>query len=565
MDARNLSGARVAIYARYSSDNQREASIDDQVRRCREFVERAGGVVDPNLVFADHAVSGASLQRPAFEKLMSLVNAKRREVDVVVTEDLSRVTRDFADAASVFKQLQYIGVPLLGVADGIDTSARSAKLSFTVKSLLADMYLDELRDKTLRGLEGRALAGYSTGGLPYGYHSREETDPQRRVLGHVIEIDEAQAANVRRIYDEYLGGRSLTGIAALLNAEGVPPARAHTLHRRKGWVSSTVRSILHNEAYVGHWSYKQREWRKVPGTNRRLPRKRAEAEVLTLDRPHLRIVDEARWTAAQERLKAVRALFVKPPVEGRAGTSHAGRATPYLLSSILFCGCCGAPMMIAGGCVGVRYYRCGDNFKRRTCPNALSVREDVARERILAAVRERLISSEGVLHARKLIAEQLRALDAAATAKLRDHEGRLARTEERIKGLVTFLADGDRSPYVVSTLRDLEAQAATEKRAIEELRAQVARPIPLPSPDEVLGRIFALEARLMEDVLRGREALRVLFHEGKIRLMPQAEGFYLAQAELLPLALLLGPEMAKPAPGSSGDGFSPAFSCGGRI
>lgn len=93
MDTRNLKGARVAIYARYSR-TQREASIDDQVHRCRAFVETAGGVVDPNLVFADHAISGASLQRPAFEKLMSMVTAKPPEVDAVVTEDLSRVTRD---------------------------------------------------------------------------------------------------------------------------------------------------------------------------------------------------------------------------------------------------------------------------------------------------------------------------------------------------------------------------------------------------------------------------------------------------------------------------------------
>ena len=80
-----LSGSRVAIYARYSSDKQSESSIEDQVARCRGFVEaRGGGVVD-ELVFADFAVSGASLARPGFESLMRAVES--RLVDVVVTED----------------------------------------------------------------------------------------------------------------------------------------------------------------------------------------------------------------------------------------------------------------------------------------------------------------------------------------------------------------------------------------------------------------------------------------------------------------------------------------------
>ncbi len=81
MSTHILTDIRVAVYARYSSASQREASIEDQVRRCGDFIARAGGVVDPNLVFADHAVSGASLQRPAFEKLMSMVTAKHRQID----------------------------------------------------------------------------------------------------------------------------------------------------------------------------------------------------------------------------------------------------------------------------------------------------------------------------------------------------------------------------------------------------------------------------------------------------------------------------------------------------
>ncbi len=564
MDTRNLKGQRVAIYARYSSDNQREASIDDQVRRCRDHLERAGGSVVPDLVFADYALSGSSLQRPAFEKMMTLVEAKRRDVDAIVTEDLSRITRDFADGAMVFKKLQYLGVPLLGIADGIDTSARGAKLSYTVKTLLADMYLDELRDKTLRGLEGRALRGFSTGALPIGYRSREEKVARGGIVGYAIEIDEAQAAVVRRVFDEYLARRSLSGIAALLNAEGVASPRASSPRRRKGWMDSTIRAILHNRSYVGEWFFKRREWRRVPGTNRRLPRLRAESEVLVLPRPHLRIIDDETWVAVEARLRSVRALFVKSPTEGRSGPSHAGRKTDYLLSTIIVCDRCGAPMMISGG-VPERYYRCGDNHKRKTCPNALTVREGVARKAILAALRAQFLSPEGILYARRLIAEKLGEAERGASAKRREHEERLARTEARIHGLVAFIADGNRSDYVAQQLRDLEAHAAVEKQAITELRERAAKPISLPSPDEVIARVFALETHLMGDVLRGREALRALFSDGKIRLVPQPDGVYLARAELLPLALLLTPDVETPAPGVSRSGSKPARSCGGRI
>lgn len=77
-------------------------------------------------------------------------------------------TKYFADAASVFQRLQYLSVPLVGVGDGVDTGAKHGKLTFGLKALIGDLYLDDLRDRTKRGLVGRKLAGYSTGGLPLG-------------------------------------------------------------------------------------------------------------------------------------------------------------------------------------------------------------------------------------------------------------------------------------------------------------------------------------------------------------------------------------------------------------
>lgn len=253
---------------RWRPDRQRETSIEDQVRRCREYIERAGGDPERAEVFTDMAISGASTQRPGFEALMAAVDAGT--VVSIVTEDLSRISRDFADSAAIFKRLQYAQVPLIGVADGIDTSSKHAKLSFTIKSLVADLYLDDLRDKTLRGLEGRALAGFATGGVPYGY--RTVPDPDGR--GSAIELDPAAADIMRRVFRLYADGYPLGRIARRLNDEGIPSPRAGTRHRCKGWGASTVRVFLQNEKYAGRWTFKRTEWVKVPGANRRRPRQR---------------------------------------------------------------------------------------------------------------------------------------------------------------------------------------------------------------------------------------------------------------------------------------------------
>ncbi len=120
----HLKGNRVAGYARYSSDRQSDASVEDQLRRLRAFASAHGRTIDESLTFADHAISGAStVQRPAFEALMERV--KRREVDVLLVEDTSRLSRDNADALNLYKQFSFFGVQLVAISD--EVSIRPAK------------------------------------------------------------------------------------------------------------------------------------------------------------------------------------------------------------------------------------------------------------------------------------------------------------------------------------------------------------------------------------------------------------------------------------------------------
>jgi site-specific DNA recombinase len=532
----DLSGKRVAIYARYSSSNQREASIEDQVRRCTEFIEHNGGTFRDELVFFDKAMSGASLERPGLERLMAEVSTRPPRVEVIVSEDLSRITRDFADGATIFKRLQYLGVPLISVADGINTSTPNAKMTFAMTSLMSDMYIEGLRDKTMRGLEGRALAGLSTGGLPTGYRSEPVTDSLNRTIGHRIVIDEAAAGTVRRIFELYVDGLSHEAIARLLSAEKVPPPRANTLRRRKGWVATTVRAILRNETYTGEFAFKKKEWRKVPGTNIRRYRHRPESEVMRRTQPELRIIDAETWEEARTRLAAVAAFYTRS-VDGKPkGRARAGKATTYPFSGLLRCAECGAPMAISGGS-SQKYYSCSDAKKRGTCSNRLSLREDVVRTCMLGLMRELLTSPKEVAFIRKAAAELLGDMSRKVNAEIGERRQRLERTEQRIAGLVRFIADGDHSDYVRTTLKDLEAQANTEKRAIAELLKRGSAVVSLPSPEQTVEHALRFEELLLKDPTRGREELRRMFEGEQVLVRPQPGGFYVAGGKLFPLAL----------------------------
>ncbi len=532
-----LQSGPVFIYARYSSTLQNERSIEDQVRRCREFIAQHGGKPEDAQVFADYAVSGASLDRPGFESMMVAVNDGRGRA--IITEDMSRVSRDFADSAQIFKQLQFRKVPLVGVADGIDTSTKHAKLSFTVKSLVADMYLDDLRDKTLRGLEGRALAGFATGNVAYGFHT-VPVEEGGRVVGNKIEIHPRESIVIRRIFEESRTGRSYAAIASGLNRERIPSPRVGSRHKCFGWGASTIRAILYNERYAGVWRFKQRQWVKVPGTNRRQPQTRNAADVMTMERPELRIIEASVWTEVQARLAAVRRNYTKRKREG----GIVRKPTKYLLSGLLVCAQCGAPMSISAGS-NAAYYRCQGNRTKGTCPNRVSVREDVARRRVLKGIQEYMLSDEGIAQFRKRIAEELRDYSRNLEARRKERVERVARTEDKIRGLVEFIATGDRSEYVVATLRDLEAFVRSEKAALAELAQEANRPLRLPSIEEVTMAATDLEARLNEDPEIGREALRRWLHDGRIVVDQGPEG-PTAQAELLPLMVLIdGAEQAE--------------------
>jgi site-specific DNA recombinase len=133
-----LQTVRAGAYARYSSDSQRDASIDDQVRICRAEVERNGW--DLVEIYADPAVSGASAFRPGYQK--PLLGASTGAIDVVVAESLDRLSRDLADVATLYKHLSFLGVRLWTVAEGQIT-----EFHVGLKGTMNALYLKDLAQR----------------------------------------------------------------------------------------------------------------------------------------------------------------------------------------------------------------------------------------------------------------------------------------------------------------------------------------------------------------------------------------------------------------------------------
>ncbi len=152
---------RCAAYARYSSDRQSPASISDQLRKCREFAESQGWQLLDTHIYTDEALSGSGADRPGFLKLLKASSSLPKPFDIVLLDDTSRLSRDLGDTMHVFKQLDFMGIRIVAVSQGIDTQDDQSEVLMTVHGLFDNIFIKELSKKTHRGLEGPGPSGIS--------------------------------------------------------------------------------------------------------------------------------------------------------------------------------------------------------------------------------------------------------------------------------------------------------------------------------------------------------------------------------------------------------------------
>ncbi|MGH6804767.1 MAG: recombinase family protein, partial [Methyloceanibacter sp.] len=429
---------RAVIYARYSSDLQSAASIEDQIRVCRERVEHENGTVLE--IYADYAISGSNLRnRPRMQALLK--QAKGGTFDYVVAEALDRVSRDQEDIAAIYKRLRHSDIRLLTLAEG-----EISELHVGLKGTMNALFLKDLAQKIRRGQRGRIEAGRIPGGNSYGYRIIRRVLDDGSVSTGEREIDSVQAAIVRRIYMEYADGLAPRQIAARLNHEALPSPRGGQ------WNASTINGnrgrrngILNNKLYTGQITYNRQRFVKDPETGKRIARPNPEHEWVSKQVPHLRIIEDSLW----ERVQAIKQRY-----SSRWGNKR--QSNKRLLSGLLKCGRCGGGMTISRG---DRYY-CSAHREKSTCDADRGIGAHELEERVLNGLRDILLGNEALVD--EFAAEFKREL--TRLRKERHGAGRrlakdLQQVERGIKRCLDFITGGDGDPGSVrDQLRSLEAR-----------------------------------------------------------------------------------------------------------
>ncbi|MBX9738944.1 MAG: recombinase family protein [Beijerinckiaceae bacterium] len=485
---------RAVIYARYSSDLQREASIEDQVRVCRELAQTRGW--REIRVYSDRASSGSNKFRPAYQEL--LADARSGAFDVIIAEALDRLSRDQEDVAALFKALRFADVALHTLSEGEIT-----ELHVGLKGTMNALFLKDLAAKTHRGLRGRIEQKRSAGGRCFGYRVTREFDAAGDKVCGGREIDVAEAAVVRRIFEEFSTGASPRAIAKRLNGEQVAGPNGAP------WQDTTIRGhgargtgILRNELYVGRLVWNRQRFIRDPQTGKRVARMNPASEWLIEEVPDLRIIDEALWTKTKARLVDIAASPTAAAL--RESGFWTKRRPKHLLTGLVHCGSCGHPM----AAVGKDYLRCARAYRNGLCDSRASIRRGLLEDIVVKALQHNLMAPELVQEFVAAANAEINRSRAEETAERDQLGGKLASVERQLDSIVEAIANGLRSGSLQAKLDQLESERA-------ELVAKMAAPAPSPVrlhpnlAEAYREKVAALRDALQDDATRA-EAFEIV-------------------------------------------------------
>jgi len=329
---------RIAVYARFSSDNQSESSIEDQIFQCLERIKSEGWQLGG--VYSDSAMSGSNTHRPEYQRLMQ--DATSGRFDVVLSEGLDRLSRDQADIADLYKNMIFQGVKLFTLAEG-----EVNELHIGLKGTMNALFLKDLAQKNKRGMEGKVRSGMAASGISYGYDIVKGIGANGEPVRGKRSINQEQSEIITRILQEYSIGRSPRAIAHDLNHEGIKGPSG------KMWQPSTIygnwkrgTGILNNELYVGRLIWNRQKFMKDPATGKRQSRLNPQNEWIVEDVPSLTIIDKELWNKVKTRQNEARQQ-VQSSNNGEVRPERAKRAR-HLLSGLLKCSCCDGSYTIYG-------------------------------------------------------------------------------------------------------------------------------------------------------------------------------------------------------------------------
>ncbi len=400
---------RAVIYARYSSDNQTEASIEGQLRECMEFADHAG--IDVIKSYIDRALSAKSDNRPEFQQMIK--DSYKHAFDCIIVWKLDRFSRNRYDSAHYKALLRKNGVKVVSAKEAIAEGSEGILLESVLEGM-AEYYSAELAEKVVRGMTENVLKGINNGGqITFGY----KLNAERKFEPH-----ETYAPILKEIFTMYADGHTIKYIVDYLDEKKIRSYRG-------GKINGTgVQRMLSNRRYLGEYKFR-------------------DVTVPNIIPP---LVSEDVFERVQQRL----AKNKKAPARHKAEDD-------YLLTLKLFCGKCRTHMVGESG-MGTsrvyRYYKCANTKKVHICDKK-AVRKDWIEDLVVEKAMK-------VLHDDKLVeylTERIFVLQGEENPRIPHLKGQLADTEKRIENLMNAIEQG----IITDTTKDRLAQLESKKKEIE--------------------------------------------------------------------------------------------------
>jgi site-specific DNA recombinase len=481
-------GRVTAIYARVSSERQRQdETIQSQTVGLRELAAARGLLVVEDLVFEDDGFSGATLTRPALERLRD--RAMDGAFEALLCHAPDRLARRYAYQVLLLEELAHAGVEVIFARGDEHTGTPEDELLRQFQGMIAEYERAQIRERTRRGKLHRARTGHQAvmAGAPYGYRFVKKTEHAEGYW----EINETEAEVVREVFRRYTEEQvAIAELARWLTAQGIPTRTGKTV-----WDRSTVWGMLRNPAYLGQAAYGKTKVTDRYGKPTRTTRARGERR----GRRQIRVNEPVeRWTFVAVAPLITQETFELTQQRLASNAHFAKRNTkkPTLLQGILVCRECGYACYRSSTRTTnkrIYYYRCigSDNYRHvggRVC-HSRPIRADELDQLVWHEVR-RLLEDPTLVQAE---------IDRRLTALRTEHPA--ARRREALE-------------------RDLTRAASSIERLIEAYQEQ------LISLAELRARMPALRKR-QTTISAQLDALDAELHDAEtyLKLADTLEGF----------------------------------------
>ena len=411
---------KAVIYARYSSDNQREESIEGQIRECTAFAEKNDLTILKHYI--DRAYSARTDHRPAFQEMIK--DSDKHLFDMVIVWKLDRFSRDRYDSARYKVLLKKNNVRVVSATEVISSGADGILLESVLEGF-AEYYSADLAEKVTRGMTENALkCKFNGGSMPIGYVIDEEQH---------FQIDPLTAPFVLEAFKRYIEGATMKELIDFFNEKGIKNKSGGDINY------NSIQRMLNNRRYIGEYAFR---------------------DIVVPDGIPAIVPKELF-----DRVQAKLAKNKKSPARHKAEED-------YLLTTKLFCGCCGAYMCGESGKGRSgevhRYYKCVSIKKRRTICNKKSVRKDWIEDIVVNATMKMLMSDTTI----DAIVSALMTLQDAENVNLPLYEKQLKETNVAINNLLNAIQAGilnrstkERFDQLEATRDELENKIAAEKLA----------------------------------------------------------------------------------------------------